>query len=64
MFFVSLLKRHIGEIRVVKMAWNLQANPAHHKLGRVGLKFFYKFQYGLIFDPAHLEPGSPKLNPW
>jgi len=24
-------------------------------LGRVGLKFFYKFQYGLIFDPTH--PG-------
>jgi len=32
--------------------------------GRVGLKFFYKFQYGLIFDPAHLEPGSSGLNPW
>jgi len=31
---------------------------------RVGLKFFYKFQYGLIFDPAHLEPSSPGLNPW
>jgi len=33
-------------------------------LSRVRLKFFYKFQYGLIFDPAHLEPvvsriGSP-----
>ena len=25
-------------------------------LGRVGLKFFYKFQYRLIFYPAHLEP--------
>jgi len=28
-------------------------------LGRVGLKFFIKFQYGLIFDPVRLEPGSP-----
>jgi len=25
---------------------------------RIRLKFFYKFQYGLIFDPAHPEPGS------
>jgi len=33
-------------------------------LGRVGLKFFYKFQCRLIFDPAHLEPGSLGLNPW
>jgi len=32
--------------------------------GWVGLKFFYKFQYRLIFDPAHLEPDSPGLNPW
>jgi len=31
---------------------------------RVGLKFFYNFQYRLIFDPAHLEPGSRGLNPW
>jgi len=31
---------------------------------RVGLKFFYKFQYRLIFDPAHLELGSSGLNPW
>jgi len=31
---------------------------------RVGLKFFYKFRYGLIFDPTHLEPGSPELNSW
>jgi len=28
------------------------------------LKFFYKFQYGLIFDLVHLEPGSSGLNPW
>ena len=28
---------------------------------RVGLKFFYKFKYGLIFDPAYLEAG---LNLW
>jgi len=27
----------------------------------IGLKFFYKFQYGLIFDPVHLEPDSPGL---
>jgi len=33
-------------------------------LGWVGLNFFYKFQYGLIFDPAHLEPDSSGLNPW
>jgi len=32
--------------------------------GRVGLKFFYKFQYRLIFDLTHLEPGSLELNPW
>jgi len=32
--------------------------------GQVRLKFFYKFQYRLIFDPAHLEPGSPGLNSW
>jgi len=32
-------------------------------LGRVGLKFFYKFQYGLIFDPTHLELSSSGLNP-
>jgi len=31
---------------------------------RVGLKFFYKFQYGLIFYPAHLEPDSSGLNMW
>jgi len=24
-------------------------------LDQVGLKFFYKFEYGLIFDPAYLE---------
>jgi len=30
----------------------------------VGLKFFYKFQYELIFDAAHLEPSSPELNLW
>jgi len=32
--------------------------------GRIGLNFFYKFQYGLIFDLAHLELGSSRLNPW
>jgi len=30
----------------------------------VGLKSFYKFQYRMIFDPAHLEPDSFGLNPW
>jgi len=32
--------------------------------GWVWLNFFYKFQYGLTFDPVHLEPGSSGLNPW
>jgi len=32
--------------------------------GRVGLKLFYKFQYGLILDPTHLEPNSSGFNPW
>jgi len=32
-------------------------------LDRVGLKFFYKFQYGLIFNPTHLELGLLQLNP-
>jgi len=27
--------------------------------GQVRLKFFYKFQYGLIFDPTHLEFDLP-----
>jgi len=52
------------EIRAVKIGWNPWVNPAHHGSGQVGLKFFYKFQYGLIIDPAHVEPGSPGLNPW
>jgi len=30
----------------------------------VGLKLFYKFKYGLIFDPTHLELDSPGLNSW
>jgi len=25
---------------------------------RVGLNFFYKFEYKLIFDPTYLEPDS------
>jgi len=49
--------------RVVKMVGTRKSIQSTMSLSRVGLKFFYKFQYGLIFDSAHLEPGSPELNP-
>jgi len=29
----------------------------------VGLKFILQISIGLIFDPAHLKPDSPGLNP-
>jgi len=50
--------------RAVKMGWNPQANPAHHEFGSGWVEFFFKFQYRLIFDTAHLKPGSFGLNPW
>jgi len=51
--------------RAIKMGWNpLEPTRPTMGSGRVGLKFFSKFQYGFIFDPIHLEPGSPGLNPW
>jgi len=51
-------------IRVVKMGWNLRVNLAHHGFRPGWVEIFLQIQWGLIFDPAHLEPDLPGLNLW
>ena len=46
------------------MCWNPRANRLPTSSGWVGLNFFYKFQYELIFDSTHLEPDWSGLNLW
>jgi len=58
-------KYKVSIIKVIELSkWVGTREPIRFTtiLSRVGLNFFYKFQYRLIFDPAHLEPDSPELN--
>jgi len=44
---------YLPEYKVVKVGQNLWANLAHHGFELGWVEFFYKFQYGSIFDPTH-----------
>jgi len=46
----------------VKIDWNSWANSVHYGFELVELIFFYKFQYGLIFDQIHIETANKELN--
>jgi len=52
---------NFGEKILELSKWVGTREPTWFSTGsdRVGLIFFYKFQYELIFNPTHLESGSP-----